>query len=138
MERKTARTAKTAAPAPAKGRTSASRATGAKTTAKTTAAPKGRTTAAKGSRGTAKGATAAKRTPAKTAAPTTRATGPTPDRIRLAGEVAKLRRSGAKWNEIAATTGKSEPTLAKLRKDVRAGVFANVSPVSARVASDAF
>lgn len=133
MERKTARTRKTAAtpatpatPAkttPAKGRTRA--ASPAKTTGKATPA-KGRTS------------TARKATPAKTAAPTRVATGPTPDRIRLAGTVAKLRKSGAKWNEIAASTGKSEPTLAKLRKDVRAGVFANVSPASARVASDAF
>jgi hypothetical protein len=97
----------------------------AKTAAKT---PKGTKTAAK--------ATAAKVPNPKATGP--RLTGPTPERIELARTVAKLRKSGAKWNEVAAATGKAEPTLAKLRIDVRAGVFANVSPVAKRTPKDAF
>lgn len=74
--------------------------------------------------------------PAKTSARV--ASGPSPERAKLAKTVAGLRAKGAKWNEIAASTGKSEPTLAKLRKDVRAGAFASISPVASRVPSDAF
>jgi hypothetical protein len=97
--------------------------------------------AAKSGKATARATRPTKATPAKktTPAPTTRAkSGPTPARITLAGRVAKLRARGAKWSEIATETGVAEPTLAKLRKDVRAGVFANVSPVASRVRSDAF
>jgi hypothetical protein len=72
--------------------------------------------------------------PTETSAPTpTRGkTGPTPARIALAKTVAGLRAKGEKWSDIATATGASEPTLAKLRKDVRAGVFANLSPATDR------
>jgi hypothetical protein len=74
------------------------------------------------------------KTPAPTEAKTsTRGkTGPTPTRIALAKNVAERRAKNEKWSEIAAATGVAEPTLAKLRKDVRAGVFANLSPASDR------
>lgn len=123
---------KTAAKTAPKGATAAKAtktATAPKATAKT--APK---TAPRGTKATK--ATAAKATAPKATGP--RLTGPTPERAKLAKTVAGLRAKGTKWNEIAVATGKSEPTLAKLRKDVRAGVFAKISPVSARVPADAF
>lgn len=97
--------------------------------AATTGAPKARTGAPK---------TAAKTAPKPKASPARASSGPSPTRIALAITVAKLRKRGDKWNEISAATGVSEPTLAKLRKDVRAGVFANVSPVAKRTAKGAF
>lgn len=81
------------------------------------------------------GASAPEPTPEPTPTPTTTTrgkTGPTPARIALAKDVAARRGRGEKWVEIAAATGVAEPTLAKLRKDVRAGVFANVSPAKDR------
>jgi hypothetical protein len=137
MERKTTarKTAAKTAPKSARpkatpgAKTLAEIANGAKTAPKAKTAPSSRTAK------TAPKATAAKTAPKATGP---RLTGPTPERIALAVEVAKLRKSGAKWNEIAAATGKSEPTLAKLRKDVRAGIFAKVSPVAKRTPKDAF
>lgn len=122
---KTAPTPKTATPKRTAPKRTPKGATAAKTAAKGSASSK----TPKGASGTAKGS-------AKTApksAPTTRATGPSPERIRLAKTVAGLRAKGTKWNEIAAATGKSEPTLATLRKDVRAGKFASISPAKDRV-----
>jgi hypothetical protein len=131
MERKTAR--KTAAKA-----TTAAK---AKTPAKAT--PARAKTAPKSS--AAKTAAATRRANARDAKATTpkatgpRLTGPTAERIALAATVAKLRTEDRmKWSEIAAATEKSEPTLAKLRKDVRLGVFAKVSPVAKRTPADAF
>jgi hypothetical protein len=155
MEPTTARTAETTAPdapnarpkATPNAKTLAEIAEGAKatpakaTTSRSRAAktPKGKTPKGKATAKTAAKTTAAKGKAAKTAAKTgPRLTGPTPERIELARTVAKLRKSGAKWNEVAAATGKAEPTLAKLRIDVRAGVFANVSPVAKRTPKDAF
>lgn len=146
MERKTRTAAKTDAPAsPAKSEGSAPSANVAKRARKS--APRGAAkskTAAKVASSRTRATSAAKGTPkgkAKTAAksaPAKRSTaGPTPERIALATTVAKLRAKGTKWNEIATITGKSEPTLATLRKDVRAGKFANVSPASARIAASA-
>lgn len=120
--------------------TKATKATGtAKRTPRATTAAKSDATPAKRTR-TPKATTPAKRTPAKTAPKATgpRLTGPTRERIALAKTVATARARGDKWNEIAASTGKAEPTLAKLRKDVRAGVFANLSPAKDRVPADAF
>lgn len=118
---------------PAKGAKTAERKPRGKTAEKpvSTAAKN----AAANRRADARAKTAAK-TPAKPT-PAKRETGPTAARIDLAVRVAKLR-PGTKWSDIAAETGVAEPTLAKLRKDVRAGVFANVSPAAKRVAKDAF
>jgi hypothetical protein len=144
MEPTTARTAapttapaKTTAP-DAKGKTTAPAKTTARTAAKTT--PKGKTPKGTNAKTAAKTTAAKGKAAPKTAPKTTgpRLTGPTPERIELARTVAKLRKSGTKWNEISVATGKSEPTLAKLRKDVRAGVFAKVSPVAKRTPKDAF
>lgn len=150
MERKTRTAAKTADDAaPAKTEGSAPSANVAKRTrkaAKTAAkrpasgAPKSAEssrTRASAAKGTPKGTPKGKAKTAAKSAPTTRATGPTPERIALANRVAKLRAIGTKWNDIAAETGKSEPTLATLRKDVRAGKFANVSPAKSRIAASA-
>jgi hypothetical protein len=84
----------------------------------------------------ARNAKAAKTPPAKTSTATK--TGPTPARIVLAGKVAKLRKNGAKWNEIATDLDVSLSSLATLRLDVRNGRFAKVSPVASRVGPDAF
>lgn len=138
MERKTA--PKTAAPVRAEDVAAVVAKRGAAKTApkgatKTAAKTAPKTTPTRTPKGAAK--TAPKTAPkgkAKTAPKTAPkvATGPGPERVRLAKTVAGLRAKGAKWNEIAATTGKSEPTLAKLRKDVRAGVFASISPAKDR------
>jgi hypothetical protein len=118
-----------------KAATKATRATGTKATPKAAkATPKATTRATP-----AKAATKAAKAPTKAATKATpkatgpRLTGPTPERVALAKRVAKLRAEGAKWNEIATATGKAEGTLAKLRSDVRAGVFAKLSPVANRV-----
>jgi hypothetical protein len=97
---------------------------------------KANATAAKGK--AAPGATRPAKPASKPATTTPRASGPTPARIVLAGKVAAARKRGDKWSEIAAALDTSESTLATLRKDVRAGKFAKVSPVASRVAADAF
>lgn len=114
--------------------------TAPKRSAKATEAAKTRRANASAAKGKAAPGATVRNRAAKATAPTAprEATGPTPERIKLAATVAKLRDQGVKWNEIAATTGKSEGALAKLRKDVRAGKFAKVSPAASRVSSDAF
>lgn len=112
-----------------------------------TAAPKSRTGAAKNAEAAATrrsnarsktaAKTAAKKAPAAKTTSAPRSTGPTPARIALAGKVAKLRANGVKWSEIAADLDVAESTLASIRKDVRLGKFASISPVAARLATNA-
>lgn len=140
MEPKTTapKTAPTTAPtvraddvAPIVAKRGAAKTSPAKTAPKRAAKGAAKTTPTRTPKGTPKPKGTAKPKAAAKAAPKT-PTGPGPERIRLAKTVAGLRAKGTKWNEIAATTGKSEPTLAKLRKDVRNGVFAKISPAKDR------